>query len=245
MTDDLVLEVRNLNAFYTNTGSLFARRKRVQALYDVSFSLRAGEVLGLVGESGCGKSTLAKTILGMVPDHTGEIIHYTRRPQMIFQDPYSSLNPAKTIGWMLDEPMMLHGKYDKQQRWKRVEDMLESVGLPKEYANRYPHELSGGQRQRVSIALALIVRPRLVIADEAVSALDVTVQAQILQLLVDLKQQFNLSYIFITHDLNVMYQICDRALIMKDGRIVEQGPVDEIFTNPQTEYTRQLIRAAE
>jgi peptide/nickel transport system ATP-binding protein len=132
MTDDLVLEVKNLNAFYTNTGSLFARRKRVQALYDVSFSLRAGEVLGLVGESGCGKSTLAKTILGMVPDHTGEIIHYTRRPQMIFQDPYSSLNPAKTIGWMLDEPMMLHGKYDKQQRWKRVEDMLESVGLPKD-----------------------------------------------------------------------------------------------------------------
>ena len=245
MSNAPVLEVKNLNVFYTSSGSLFTRKKRVQALHDVSFELHEGEILGVVGESGCGKSTLAKAILGMIPDYTGDITHYTKRPQMVFQDPYSSLNPAKTVGWMLDEPMMLHGKYDKVQRWKRVEDMLESVGLPKEFAHRRPSELSGGQRQRVSIALALIVRPKLVIADEAVSALDVTVQAQILQLLMDLKKQFGLSYMFITHDLNVLYQLCDRAIVMKDGRIVEQGSVDDIFDHPGTDYTRQLIAASE
>lgn len=244
MADDLVLEVRNLNTFFTRAGSLLHRRERVQVLHDVSFQLHRGEILGLVGESGCGKSTLARAILGTVPDKTGEIIHYTKRPQMIFQDPYSSLNPAKTVGWMLDEPMKLHGKYDAEHRRERCINMLNSVGLSEEYMDRYPRELSGGQRQRVSIALALIVRPRLVLADEAVSALDVTVQAQILQLLVDLRREFDLSYLFITHDMNVMYQLCDRVLVMYQGRIVEQGTPEELFANPRSEYTARLISKA-
>ena len=245
MTDNLVLEVKNLNTLYCQKNSIFGSKNKRQVLHDISFKIHEGEVLGLVGESGCGKSTLAKTILGMVPDYTGEVIHYTKRPQMVFQDPYSSLNPAKTIGWMLDEPMKLHGKYDKHQRQKRIAQMLESVGLPADFANRRPHELSGGQRQRASIALALIVRPKLLIADEAVSALDVTVQAQILQLLVKLKKEFNLSYLFISHDLNVVYQICDNVIVMNNGRISEQNSVDELFAHPQDEYTRQLLEASE
>ncbi len=245
MAEQFVLEVSHLNAYYSHSESLFGKKKRRQVLHDVSFKLEPGEILGLVGESGSGKSTLAKTILGMVPDYTGEVIHHTKRPQMVFQDPYSSLNPAKTVGWMLDEPMMLHGKYNKEQRRKRAEDMLESVGLPREFFDRRPGELSGGQRQRVSIALALIVRPKLVLADEAVSELDVTVQAQILRLLVDLKKEFNLSYLFITHDLNVVYQLCDRVLVMKAGRIVEQGTIDQVFNHPQEEYTKKLLAAAE
>ena len=245
MTDNLVLEVKNLNTFYCQKNTVFGSKNKRQVLHDINFQIHEGEVLGLVGESGCGKSTLAKTILGMVPDYTGEIIHYTKRPQMVFQDPYSSLNPAKTIGWMLDEPMKLHGKYNKQQRAKRVGDMLDSVGLPADFASRRPHELSGGQRQRASIALALIVRPKLLIADEAVSALDVTVQAQILQLLVKLKKEFNLSYLFITHDLNVVYQVCDNVIVMNSGRITEHSSVDELFANPKDEYTRQLLDASE
>lgn len=244
MDDQLILEVKNLNTYYTKAGTLLHRKRRRHILHDISFQIHAGEILGLVGESGCGKSTLAKAIIGNVPDYTGQIIHYSKRPQMIFQDPYSSLNPAKTVGWMLDEPMKLHGKYDAPARRQRCIDMLNSVGLSEEYMDRYPRELSGGQRQRVSIALALIVRPHLVLADEAVSALDVTVQAQILQLLVDLKREFNLSYLFITHDMNIMYQICDRVLVIHDGRIVEQGTPDELFDNPQSEYTKLLISKA-
>jgi len=216
-----------------------------EVLHDVSFDIHRGEILGLVGESGTGKSTLARTILGMVePDH-GTVTHYTKRPQMIFQDPFSSLNPAYTVEWILEEPLRIYGKYDAAERKRRVRDMLARVELPEEVLTAKPAELSGGQRQRVSIASALIMRPKFIIADEPVSALDVTIQAQILKLLRQLRDELELSYLFISHDLNVVYQLCDRVLVMKSGRIVEQGTVEEIFEHPKEEYTKQLLAAAE
>jgi ABC-type glutathione transport system ATPase component len=244
MTDELALEVRQLNSWYRPSG-LLGRRRRIPVLHDVSFTLRKGEILGLVGESGTGKSTLAKTILGLVPDYTGQILHYTKRPQMIFQDPYSSLNPARNVGWILEEPLRIYGKYDAPERKRRVMDILQQVGLDEDTAELLPRELSGGQRQRVSIGTALIQKPGLFIADEAVSALDVTIQAQILQLIADLCREYGIACLFISHDLNVVYQLCNRALVMKDGRIIESGTVEELFDHPKEEYTRQLLRAAE
>ena len=237
-----VLEVRNLSVEYQDS-TLFGKKTSFKALDNVSFHVNRGEILGLVGESGCGKSTLSKAILGMLDTArvTGEIIHHTKRPQMVFQDPYGSLNPAKSIGWILEEPLRIFGKYDAAERKRRVLDMLEKVGLDRDYAGRRPSELSGGQRQRVSIATALIQRPRFIIADEPVSALDVTIQAQILDLLWDLKEELDLSYLFISHDLNVIYSICDRVMVMEKGRIVEQGTVDEVYKHPQQEYTKKLI----
>ena len=165
--------------------------------------------------------------------------------QMVFQDPFSSLNPARTVGWILEEPLRIYGKYDAPERKRRVRDILDKVELPPECLAAKPSELSGGQRQRVSIAVSLIQRPKFIIADEPVSALDVTIQAQILKLLRDLRDSLDLSYLFISHDLNVVWQLCDRVLVMKDGVIVEQGPVREVFDNPRHEYTRELLEAAE
>ena len=241
---DKVLEVRDLNVWYRPSGTI-RRSKMVQVLHDVSFDLYRGEILGVVGESGSGKSTLAKTILGMVPDYTGTYTHYTKRPQMVFQDPSSSLNPGRTVGWILEEPLRIYGKYDEAERVRRVKDIIARVELPAECYDMYPRELSGGQRQRVCIGMALIQRPGLIIADEAVSALDVTIQAQILKLIHDLRRDLGISYIFISHDLNVVYQLCDRAIVMKDGRIVEQGEVEELYENPREEYTRALLEAAQ
>ena len=240
MEETLALEVRHISSSYRRRS-----RVRQEVLHDVSFTVGQGEILGLVGESGSGKSTLAKVILGMVRPDAGEVIHHTKRPQMIFQDPYSSLNPAYSVEWSLEEPLRIYGKYDRAERKRRVRDILERVELPEECLEAKPAELSGGQRQRVSIATALIQRPRFLIADEPVSALDVTIQAQILKLLKDLRDQLELSYLFISHDLGVVYQLCDRVLVMKNGRIVEQGPVDEIFDHPRNDYTKQLLAAAE
>ena len=234
-----VLEVNNVSVEYS-TGGVLHKGESQQAVKNVSFYLEKGEILGLVGESGCGKSSLSKAILSMI-DYKGEIIHHTPRPQMVFQDPYSSLNPSKTIGWIVEEPLRLYGKYDKASRRRRVLDMLERVGLGGDYYKRYPRELSGGQRQRVSIAAALIRRPRFIVLDEPVSALDVTIQAQILELLRELHREKELSYLFISHDLNVIYELCDRVMVMNGGEIIEQGSVEEIFNNPKEEYTKKLL----
>lgn len=242
--NDLVLSVSHVTSGYRD-GGIFSRGPYQEVLHDVSFDIRRREILGLVGESGTGKTTLARTILGIVKPDQGSVTHYTKRPQMIFQDPYSSLNPAYNIAWSLEEPLRIYGKYDAAERQRRVREMLQRVELPEECLLAKPHELSGGQRQRVSIAMALIQRPRFLIADEPVSALDVTIQAQILKLLKNLRDELDLSYLFISHDLNVVYQLCDRVLVMKKGRVVEQGTVDEIFNTPQQEYTKQLLRAAE
>ena len=239
-----VLEVEKLSVVYQDM-SLFGKKTSFHALTDVSFEVRRGEILGLVGESGCGKSTLSKAILGMLDTAklSGEIRHFTPRPQMVFQDPFGSLNPAKTVGWIVEEPLRAYGKYDAPERRRRVIDMLKRVGLSESYLSRRPSQLSGGQRQRVSIATALIQRPRFLLADEPVSALDVTIQAQILDLLWDLRRDLDLSYLFISHDLNVIYSICDRVMVMEKGRIIEQGTVDEVYNHPQQEYTKKLLNA--
>ena len=239
-----ILEVKHVSASYTTQGGAFSREKVQIVLHDVSFDLYEGEALGLVGESGSGKTTIARAILGFLPKYDGEIIHYSKRPQLIFQDPYTALNPARTVGWILEEPLKIYGKFDKAERRRRIVEMLENVGLSEEYMSRRPSELSGGQRQRVSIAAALIVRPKLVIADEPVSALDVTIQAQILQLLDDMREKYGLSYLFISHDMNVVYQLCDRVIVMKKGVIVEDNTIDEIFDHPKHPYTRELVEAS-
>ena len=229
---ETVLEVKDLNVWYRGGSGL--RKRRTQVLHDVSFTLYRSEILGLVGESGSGKSTLARAILGMESDMTGTVTHHTKRPQMVFQDPAGSLNPSFTVARTLAEPLHIYGKYDKAGIERRVRDTMALVGLDEEYYGRYPHELSGGQKQRVCIGAALIQKPGLIVADEAVSALDVTIQAQL-----------QVSYLFISHDLNVVYQICDRCLVMKDGRIVEQGTVEEVYDHPRADYTKQLLKAAE
>ena len=239
----LVLEVRHVSGGYRDGGLLSGKGQYQEVLHDVDFVVRHGEILGLVGESGTGKTTLTRMILGLLEPERGEIVHYTKRPQIIFQDPYSSLNPAYSVEWAVEEPLRIFGKYDAAERKRRVHEMLERVELPREFWSAKPDELSGGQRQRVCIAVALIQRPRFLIADEPVSALDVTIQAQILKLLRQLRDDLDLSYLFISHDLNVVYQLCDRVLVMKQGRIVEQGTVDEVYDHPKEDYTRRLLEA--
>ena len=213
-------------------------------LRDVSIRLDPGEVLGIVGESGSGKSTLAKCVLGLVTDVEGVLEVNSPRPQMVFQDPYGSLNPAKTVGWILEEPLRAAGVRDRGERRQRVRDFLPLVGLEEEHLDRKPAQLSGGQRQRVAIAAALIQGSKLIVLDEPVSALDVTLQAQILQLLADLKERLGLSYLFISHDLAVVYQLCDRVAVMTGGEIVEEGDVDQIYDHPQHPYTKKLLDAS-
>ena len=232
-----MLEIRDLRVRFHDAGH--------NAVDGICLTVADGQIMGLVGESGSGKSTLARAVLGMEKDVTGIVTHYTKRPQMVFQDPAGSLNPAFTVGRALAEPLYIYGKYDKDGVERRVRDTMALVGLDESYYDRYPHELSGGQKQRVCIGAALIQKPGLIVADEAVSALDVTIQAQILQLIARLRREFGISYLFISHDLNVVYEICDRCLVMKDGRIVEQGTVAELYDHPQAEDTQQLLKAAE
>ena len=203
-----------------------------------------------VGESGCGKTSLSKAILGINPCVEGEIIHASIRPQMVFQDPYSSLNPTKTIGWLLQEPLRAAGALDrslamtKADREAAAYDMLRRVGMDERYFHRRPSELSGGQRQRVSIAQALITNPGFLIADEPVSALDVTIQAQIMELFLKLQEEMHLACLFISHDINVVYRMCDRIMVMKDGHIIEIGETEEVFGNPREDYTKLLLCGA-
>ena len=240
-----VLTVKNLNVSYEESeGKFFFIFKDRAVLKNVSFTIREGEVVGLVGESGSGKTTLSKAVLGMLKRYEGEIVHFSDKPQMVFQDPYGSLNPVKKIGWILSEPLRLKGGYSKEEQKEKVEQMLLKVGLSSEIADRYPAQLSGGQRQRVCIAAALMLRPKLLIADEPVSALDVTIQAQVLELLQKLQKEMGLAILFISHDMRVVYQLCDRVLILQDGEIVEEGPVEEVFFSPKHAYTKTLLEAA-
>ena len=257
MATDALLAVEDLAVHYTIGGALSGRRV-LKAVDGVDLTVGPGECLGVVGESGCGKSTLALAIMGLVRPTRGAIrlsgkpvggaggIDRTlmaRTVQMVFQDPYASLNPRQTVRRTLADPLRLHGVRDKAEIDARVADMLAKVGLRPEHAGRYPHEFSGGQRQRIGIARALILRPRLVICDEPVSALDVSIRAQIINLLLDLKDELGLSYIMISHDLGVVEHVSDRVSVMYLGRIVETGGWREIFEDPRHPYTRALIAA--
>lgn len=240
-----ILEVKDIHiSFAEERHSLFEKKKIREVLKGVSLSVREGEVLGLVGESGCGKSTLSKVILGLAKPDSGLVIHYSEHPQMVFQDPYGSLNPAKRIGWILEEPLRIQGGYTPQERRQQALAMLRRVGLDEKLADRYPSQLSGGQRQRVCIGAALMLRPKLLIADEAVSALDVTIQAQVLELLLSLKEEMGLAILFISHDMRVVYQMSDRVIVMKDGQFVESGDVDSVYFSPRHPYTKELLTAA-
>lgn len=248
-----ILTVSKLNVYYTDKQGLLRQlrgrsgKSRQHILKDVSFEMKKGEILGLVGESGCGKTSLAKAVLGMQKQYDGEIVLHCPNPQMVFQDPYSSLNPAKKIGWILEEPLRMKKGADrmsKNERVKKVDQMLGRVGLDAKLKEHYPAELSGGQRQRIAIAAALLCGTDFLIADEPVSALDVTIQAQIIRLLLQLHKELGISILFISHDLRVVYQMCDRVMIMKSGEILEQGRVEDIYRNPAADYTRLLLEAA-
>lgn len=235
MTNEYVCNVQNL--FFTYGG-----KKNTPTLEDVSFALKSGEILGLVGESGSGKSTLAKVLTGLYKADTGKV--ECRKPGMIFQDSYSALNPAKTVGWLLHEAQRLQGVKDKAAREKEILKILDAVELEEQYLDHYPSELSGGQRQRVMIAQALLAKPEVLIADEPVSALDVTVQKQIVSLLKRLGQKRNLAILFISHDLRTVYELCDRIMVMKNGKIVEAGTKIELYFNPKQDYTKALLTSA-
>ncbi|MGI9019258.1 MAG: ABC transporter ATP-binding protein [Solirubrobacterales bacterium] len=255
-----LLEVTDLvKHFPIKSGVLIDRHVgSVKAVDGVSFTLAKGETLGLVGESGCGKSTLSRTVLQLLEPTSGsvrfegtEIAGMSRRElrplrrqmQMIFQDPYASLNPRKRVGQIVGEPMRFHGVASGSELRRQVEELLERVGLASEHYNRFPHEFSGGQRQRIGVARALALRPRLIIADEPVSALDVSIQAQIINLLEDLQEEFDLTYLFVAHDLGVVRHVSDRIAVMYLGKIVEIGPADEVYANPIHPYTLSLLAA--
>lgn len=254
-----LLEIRNVKKIYFDRAGLFGKKRTVLAVDGVNFDIFEGETVGLVGESGCGKSTLGKVILQLEPTTDGSIkyrgIELTKLDrkglrglrkdiQLIFQDPYASLNPRMTLGRALTEPMKVHGiGATAVIRKRKATELLEKVGLGGDFFDRYPHELSGGQRQRIGVARAIALEPKVVICDESVSALDISVQAQVLNLLNELKEEFGFTYLFISHDLAVVKYMSDQLLVMKEGKIVERGEADEVYANPVTDYSRTLIES--
>jgi ABC-type glutathione transport system ATPase component len=256
-SDELLLAVKDLHTWYPVKRGLFARTvDHVKAVRGVSFEIYPGETLALVGESGCGKTTLGRTLMKLERAHSGSI-HFEgvdllacskkqdregrQHVQMVFQDPYSALNPRMKIWNILSEALVIHGLIPASEQRSRAQTLLEEVGLGAEHLDRYPHEFSGGQRQRICIARALGLKPKLIILDESLSALDVSIQAQVLDLLQDLKQRHDLAYLFISHDLSVVSQVADRIAVMKNGQIVEMGPPSEIVAKPKQAYTQALM----
>ncbi len=254
-----LLEVRNLKKYFLPEKKFLEEQAPpVRAVDGISFTLKAGETLGLVGESGCGKSTAARTLLRLIEPTSGQVSFcgtnlfdlketemrsLRRKMQIIFQDPYSSVNPARRIGHILQEPFEIHGFQDKRENAEKATQLLEHVGLTSDHFNRYPHELSGGQLQRVGIARTIALNPKLVVADEPVSALDVSIQAQIINLLLDLKEKLDISYLFISHDMGVVEYFCDRVAVMYLGKIVELANSEQIYNSPQHPYTTALLNA--
>jgi peptide/nickel transport system ATP-binding protein len=257
--DGALVEVKSLKKYFPiRKGVLQREFARVHAVDDVTFNVRKGETLGLVGESGCGKSTLGRCIVRLLEPTEGDVIFdgtsighlgarslrpLRREMQMVFQDPYASLNPRKRVGSIISAPLQIHGIGDRKERKKQVEELLEKVGLSPEHYNRFPHEFSGGQRQRIGVARSLALRPKLVVADEPVSALDVSIQAQMVNLLEALQDDFGLTYLFIAHDLGVVRHVSDRIAVMYLGKLVELSPAEELYTRPIMPYTEALLSA--
>ncbi len=260
-TKNALVQVRGLKKHFPITSGLIVQRQvgAVKAVDDISFDVYEGETLGMVGESGCGKSTTGRTVLQLYKPTAGSVVFEgkelttmgdsdlratRRRMQMIFQDPFASLNPRMSVGNIVSEPLRIHKIIDnKKEQQEYVENLLQKVGLNPYYINRYPHEFSGGQRQRIGIARALALRPSFIVADEPISALDVSIQAQVVNLLEELQEEFNLTYLFIAHDLSMVRHICDRVAVMYLGKIVELGPTDEVYDNPLHPYTQALLSA--
>ena len=241
---DVILKAEHLKiGFFSERHSLFEKRKRNEVLKDLSFTMEKGEVLGLVGESGCGKSTLAKVILGLLKPDSGTVIVSGNRPQMVFQDPYGSLNPRMRVGSIISEAFTIHESLSAKEKREKTMELLELVGLRPDQYDRYPHEFSGGQRQRIGFARALALRPTLLVCDEPVSALDMSIQAQILNLMKDLQQRLRLTCLFISHNLSVVRHVSSRIAVMYLGRIVEECDGDTLYDNPQHPYTRALLSA--
>ncbi len=254
-----LLEIRNLKKYYPiRAGFLSKHVGDVKAVDGISLSIKPRETLGLVGESGCGKTTLGKVVLRLEEPTDGQVLfkgrdifsfegeelkRYRQEVQMIFQDPQASLDPRMPVGESVGEALLIHGVEDEDERLSRVDELLVEVGLEAEHASRYPHEFSGGQKQRIGIARALALKPSLIVADEPVSALDISIQAQILNLLAELQREYGLSYLFIAHNMGVIKYVSDRVAVMKAGRIVEEATVEGIFEAPQHSYTRSLLAA--
>ncbi len=254
---EILLKAKNLSKEYIKTQGFFSRtRTSIKALDNVSVSIKKGITLAVVGESGSGKSTLAKSLIRLIDIDKGSITFKNKNMrtingddlksvrkniQMIFQDPYASLNPRMKILRIMEEPLKIHGLGDSLSQYSRILNMIKKVGLAENDLSKYPHQFSGGQRQRIGIARALILEPELVICDEPVSALDVSVQAQIIQLLKSLQKEFGLTYLFITHDLRIVRHIANEVIVMKDGKLIEQGKADIIFRNPKNKYTKELL----
>ena len=252
MADNILVKVDNVSKHFHTAGGV------VKAVNNVSFEIAKGETVGLVGESGCGKSTLGRTLMGIYQPTEGKIYFnneeinikkakdrykYAKKAQMIFQDPYASLNPRMTVGSIISEGMEIHNMYTPEKRKERVGELLDLVGLNKEYANRFPHEFSGGQRQRIGIARALAIEPEFLICDEPISALDVSIQSQIINLLIDLQKRLGLTYLFIAHDLDIVRYISDRIVVMYLGHVVEIGESDEVYSNALHPYSQALLSA--